>query len=557
MAKLTKDHRGNPVQTENLTEPIATQTVTGVRSVWHESVSSQLTPETLAEVLLGIDQNNDILAYLTLAEEMEERDLHYRSVLSTRKLAVAKLEVSVESVADDAKSEKEADFVREIFSDVDNIRPLFNGQLDALGKGYSVNEIMWDRSGALWVPEKYIWRDQHFFQFDSVTHDEIRLRDEADLIDGLPLEPYKFIVHTPALKSGLKIRSGLARLAAVAYMCKGYSIKDWMAFAEVYGMPLRIGKYNSGASAEDKGKLLRAVANIGTDAAAIIPESMIIDFVDGARSGGGIGEAVFERLANWLDRQVSKGVLGQTMTTDDGSSQSQATVHDEVRGDIMENDAQQLSATLRRDLVKPIIDLNFGTRKRNEYPKVRLIIEEPEDLESLSKSLPKFIDRGLKVDASVILGKFGLSEPAEGAELLLSEVEMEARSAAATSESGTPESTKAEARNKDMGIKIALMQQVLEGKTLTEDQKELLALLQQQDTDSIDDLVAGEMKDWQQVMDPMLSPIIELAQNSKDEKEFIAGLDSLSKNMDVDPLVKSLATATLKSRGLGDATDKV
>lgn len=649
-----QDDRG-PVQLSLLNKEIAGQTtLTGIRTVWHESVANALTPERLAQVLLDIDQNSENWEYLTLAEEMEERDLHYHSVLTTRKLAVSSLDMVIESISDDAKDVEIADFVRTVINDEDTMRDLLTDSLDALGKGYAVNEIMWNRDEERWIPDHYIWRDPRFFQFDQVTGDKIRLRTEANLVDGIPLAGYKFIVHTPKIKSGLKIRGGLARLAAVAFMCKGYTLRDWMAFAEVYGMPLRVGKYGSGATPAQKAELLRAVANIGSDAAAIIPESMIIEFVDGARGGSGIGEAVFERLGNWLDRQVSKGVLGQTMTTDSGSSRSQAEVHDAVRGDIRNSDSTQLAATLRRDLIKPLVDLNFGSRKRNEYPTFRFIIEEPEDLVSLSKSLPPFIDMGLPVEASVILDKFGLEEPAKDALLLggvtatPSEPEPElepgppepepepepgsppptttrqTRSTASIHTEGVHEIYMAKitfmeledaqrwltahdykmvmTRETDVErifaqnprnlftdqelwlvgftrgvrflvgklkvvslqqsqreIQLKLMNKVASGKTLTDDQRDLLAMLQRrrEEPDNIDKLVDEEMKKWRQIMNPMLKPILDLANKAESYDEFINGLGSLANDMNADPLVRSLATATLKSRGLGDRVDKV
>lgn len=73
---------------------------------------------------------------------------------------------------------------------------------------------------------------------------------------------------------------------------------------------------------------------------------MKIEFEEIANAAG--GAELFERLAEWLDKQISKAVLGQTMTTDDGSSQSQANVHNEVRMDILRADAKQLAATLNR-----------------------------------------------------------------------------------------------------------------------------------------------------------------------------------------------------------------
>ena len=73
----------------------------------------------------------------------------------------------------------------------------------------------------------------------------------------------------------------------------------------------------------------------------------------------GAGNDVFERLARWVDEQTSKAVLGQTMTSDNGSSQAQANVHNDVRHDIAVSDARSLTGSLNRDLVMPYVDLKL------------------------------------------------------------------------------------------------------------------------------------------------------------------------------------------------------
>jgi len=100
-----------------------------------------------------------------------------------------------------------------------------------------------------------------------------------------PLAPFKFIVHFAKAKAGLPVRGGLARAAGWSYLFKNYVLKDWVTFTEVFGQPLRVGKYHPGASEKDKQALLQAVSNIGTDAAAIIPESMLIEFTEAHQTG--------------------------------------------------------------------------------------------------------------------------------------------------------------------------------------------------------------------------------------------------------------------------------
>lgn len=408
MAQLV-DQYNRPIETKELTREKAAPTLTGVRRIWDETVASGLTPQRLAALLRSAAEG-DHDAYLTLAEEMEERDLHYACELGKRKLAVSRLPVTVEAAADDQKSIEIADAVRNLVKGAE-FRLLLKDLLDGLGKGFSVVEIIWNRNASRWTPQRYEWRDPHFFQFDQVTRREIRLRDEADPVNGLPLTPYGFIRHVPRLKSGIPIRGGFARLAAWAFMCKGYTVKDWLAFAEVFGMPLRLGKYGNGATEVDKDVLRMAVANLGVDAAAIFPESMMIELIE--RKGTG-GETVYQVLADWLDAQVSKGILGQTASASGtpgklGDERLQA----EVRDDIRDDDAEQLESTLQRDLIIPFVVLNFGPQAA--YPTIQLRAVEQKDIKTMSEALAKLVPLGLRVEQSVIRDKLGIPDPDKNA----------------------------------------------------------------------------------------------------------------------------------------------
>lgn len=525
------DAYGRPVQVRALTQEQAAPSLTSVRNVWQASVANGLTPTRVASMIAAMEAN-DPLDYLTVAEEMEERDLHYASVLRTRKLAVAGLGLVVEAPTDKRADVKITDFVTEVLSGPE-VKPMLIDLLDGLGKGFSVCEIMWDRTSARWVPEEYKWRDPRFFQFDREQGAELRLRDNENTSDGLPLQPYKFIQHRPRLKTGLTIRSGLARLALVMYLIKSYTVKDWLAFVEVFGMPLRLGKFAEGASQDQKEQLLRAVANLGTDAAAIIPSAMEIEFVE-SKVGTNIP---FEALAEWCDAQVSKGVLGQTATTQGtpGRLGSDDAQH-EVREDIRDHDAEQLCATLMRDLVRPLVDLNFGPKEGRLYPRLCLREEESEDLKLLSEALVPFIDRGLRVEASVIRDKFGIAEPAEGAEVLSAKASAPAFGADGT---GDPTGNGEEPAPVDP------------------EQARRLMLAREAAEDEIDSVTASVVKDWRKVLGPLLDPVLELVRTAQSYDELQERLAELTDTLPVETFVQSLATATFEARGLGDATDKV
>ncbi len=405
------DRWGNPVQRAVLRQDVAAATVGGVRSPLTGYPADGLDPLRLAGILREADAG-DPIRYLELAETIEERDLHYVGVLGTRRRAVSQLEITVEPGSDDAADVDRAEMVRTWLERDELADELFD-ILDCIGKGLSFTEIVWDTSAGQYRPDRLEFRDPRWF---SVNRDNLTV---PELIgqggERLPLPAFKFICGQVKAKSGLPLRSGLARVAAWAWLFKAYTQRDWAIFTQTYGQPLRLGKFGPGASEADKDTLFRAVANIAGDCAAIIPESMAIEFVE-TGSAGATSDLYRER-ADWLDQQVSKAVLGQTATTDAiAGGHAVGREHRQVQEDIERADAKALSAILNRDLIRPWMQLEFGPLAR--YPRLKIARAEAQDLVALSNALGPLIDRGLKVGAAEVREKFGLAEPAADAEIL-------------------------------------------------------------------------------------------------------------------------------------------
>ena len=410
------DHRGQPLRKDVLTREVAGPTIAGVRTPIAGYPADGMTPVRLANILRRADQG-DPLSYFELAEQIEERDLHYLGVLGTRKRSVSQVDVNVVAASDDPQDVALADMIRE-WIDRDELADETFDILDAIGKGDSFTEIMWDFSSGQYRPKTLEWRDPRFFTYDRRDGRTPLLRGGEDGNgQDAPLPPFKFIRHTVKAKSGLPVRSGIARVAAWAWMFKAFTQRDWAIFAQTYGQPVRVGKFDSNASKDDRATLFRAVANIAGDCAAIIPKGMEIEFIESANVGA--GSDLYERRADWLDKQMSKAVLGQTGTTDgksgglgDGGNQ----VHRQVQEDIETADCKALAATLNRDLVRPWIDLERGPQAR--YPRIKIERPKPEDLVKLMDAIDRAVGMGMRVEESTVRDKFGFGDPEEGARLL-------------------------------------------------------------------------------------------------------------------------------------------
>ncbi len=410
------DHRGQPLRKEVLRQEVAAATIGGVRSPFAGYPADGLNPIRLARIMRAADMG-DPLAYFELAEQIEERDMHYAGVLGTRKRSVAQLEITVDAASDSAKDVEIADMVRR-WIDRDELADEMFDILDAVGKGISFTEIMWDTSMGQWQPLRLEWRDQRWFTFDRHDGRTPLLRGGEDgNSQDCPLPPFKFIQHQVKAKSGLPIRSGIARLASWSWMFKAFTQRDWAIFTQTYGQPVRVGKFQSGASDADKATLFRAVANIAGDCAAIIPDGMSIDFIESENVGS--GSDLYERRSDWLDRQTSKAVLGQTGTTDGksgGLGDGGNKVHDGVREDIETADCKGGAATLNRDLIRPWVDLEYGPQQA--YPRLRIGRPKQEDVDGLVDNVVKLVPLGLEVQMSEVRDKLGLSDPDKGAKLL-------------------------------------------------------------------------------------------------------------------------------------------
>ena len=500
------DQFGRPVQMKRLTEEQAWPSLSSVRQIVSGHPAQGLTPARLAGLLRDAEQG-DAVAYLELAEDMEEKDLHYLSVMGTRKRAVAQLEITVESASDDKRDVENAGLVREWLRREELKDEIFD-ILDAIGKGFSLTEIIWETSAKQWWPALLKRRDQRWFEFDREDGETIRLRGAGEPED---LPPFKYITHVTKAKSGIPIRGGLARAAAWSYLFKNYDLKDWVTYIEVHGQPLRVGKYHTGATEADKQVLLRAVANIGSDAAAIIPQSMLIEFVEATKQSGG-GADIYEKLANWLDRQVSKAVLGQTLTTEvQSGSLAAAKVHEDVRRDIMRSDAGQLAATINRDLVRPLVMLNRGAQER--YPRIVIGLPSNIDMKQYADAVAVLVDRGMKVEQSVVRHRLGLPEPEEDAELL-----------------GAP------------------AEQPLVPRPAMQSVRHVWAA---HAADAIDDLAAEAGEEWEEVLDPLVAPLRELFGDAATLEEARDRLAELIARMDTAALENMLVRAGFSARLAG------
>lgn len=405
------DQFGRQIKTNKpILEEVAVQSV---RDRYGSYPSQGLTPQRLATIFKEADQG-DIGRQAELFEEMEEKDLHLGGVLQTRKLAVSGISWDILPASESAEDKKIAAAATETLEYLENFENMMLDMLDAVGKGFAVQEIMWDLSeGQVWFKELK-WIHQRRFTFNSTAAllEIPRLITDAAPAYGEEMIPNKFVLHKYRARSGATARGGLLRPCAYMYLFKNYDIKDWVIFNELFSVPMRVGKYKPEAGTAEKDALKKAVFNLGVDAAAVISDNTLIELLESKRTGD---QGVFENLALFCDRAMSKGVLGHT-----GSAESTAgrlggeVAAENVRQDLKEADAKSVMKTIKAQILTPWVLFNYGPGKG--VPTFQLHFETEEDLEKTAKVYGILVkDAGFKgIPESHIHDRFGIPVPVNG-----------------------------------------------------------------------------------------------------------------------------------------------
>ncbi|GHV76469.1 hypothetical protein AGMMS49942_12900 [Spirochaetia bacterium] len=488
------------------------------RHPWGDfSLLQSLTPERLAGILNDVKRGECPAEYLELAQDIELKDLHYRSVLSTRKDAITGLEIKVVPASEEKNDVELADAVERdiVKNSTAKLYTLIRDMLDALAKGFSVSEIIWDTEKTPWKPKRYKYRDARWFQYDKETGKTLMLR--VPLGNELePLKPFHFVVHEPHLISGNQITAGLALPALYYWMLKSYDVTSWAAFIDRYGYPIRIGKYGKKATEQDRATLKRAVAAIGQDFGAVIPESAQLEIIESKHASE--TSNVYKNMADWIDKQISKLILGQTMTTDEGSSRSQSETHDKVRDDIADSDIQQVIETLNAAITIPYVNFNFGAQEN--YPHIELFKPDEKNVEQIINAVDKLGPQGLKVKADELRSLLGLANPDEGDEVIGGRQEYSLP--APGDEGGEPQEPNLNAE-------------------------------QTEAPDTLDALIDESAGSYVQISDDIAAVIEKAADQATDFESFREELQKLVKNWPADKIAECIAVATFKARALGDA----
>jgi len=233
------------------------------------------------------------------------------------------------------------------------IRDVIAGFLEAVFMGYSASEVVWDLVDGWIMPVKIEAKPQEWFAFG--VQSQLQLRSRTGRYEDVP--PRKFLVakHQGSFANpyGLPLMS--ACFWPIAFKKGG--LKFWALFCEKWGSAKALGKVPASTTKEDKNKLARQLASLIRDAVGVIPDNASVEVIEAAgKSGSG---DLYRELVRWADSEMSKAILGETLTTEQGAngSRSATEVHNDVRADLAQDDANLVEQTVNQ-LIRWIYEIN-------------------------------------------------------------------------------------------------------------------------------------------------------------------------------------------------------
>jgi len=285
-------------------------------------------------------------------------DAHVASCVQSRKSGILSLEWEISR--DETNPSPYADFVENLFNDID-LRQLISEILDTPLYGYKPIEIVWTQKNGYIVPMGLAGKPPWWFAFDNVNRLKFLHRDN---LDGISAPENKFLL--PRHNATYDNPYGEALLAKCYYpvMFKKGGLKLWATFTEKYGMPFLLGKVPIHAAAETAGEMFNMLSKLQQDNTAVVYEDDDVTVLEANKTSSA---DIYQKLLHFCNAEISKAILSQTLTTEQGDTGSYAMsqTHLTVRRDVVEADKKLVENTINQ-LIKMTLNLNYG--KIEDYP---------------------------------------------------------------------------------------------------------------------------------------------------------------------------------------------
>ncbi len=377
-------------------------------------------PEQVATLNAEAAAGNTV-NYVKGAFDVQEKVGQIKTALKSMTAQVTSCPVRFLPADDSPRAKEIKEAVERIWKKIPNKNEALRDMVLARYYGFYLGQTVYadELEDNLWFVKSIdtIPLKQLIFRDENGVLNYPRLRTKDAIAFGRNLEPIKdqLIFHC-VTEQGSCLLGGLARTLLWYGLFATFDTKAWITFAEVNGMPIRIGKLESGATDEEREAMEDALSNIGTDASGIIAMDSVIEFIESNKKSS---SDVFKDLMQWITDTIDKIILGQTKTSSgDSGNRALGEVHERTLDTLTIESKTSLEETLQLQWVAPVTAINFGESDLKLAPRIEFVFESTKQKEAIRKAIKEAFELTAPIPLSFILKAFGIPEAVAGEDVV-------------------------------------------------------------------------------------------------------------------------------------------
>lgn len=282
-----------------------------------------------------------------------------------------------------------------------------------LSLGVGLAQIAPQNANGKWAPRLMPIHPQYIYWDDTERLYKVQVQEGT--ISIIPGDG-RWFLYTPYGYDGFRD----AHVMSLAHHCliSSYTLRDWARASEKHGLAITLAKIPWGVDEKDKNyqRFIQSLRRLGREGVILAPqgqdekESFDADLLE-LKSRP---YELFKELQWYCNREITLEVKGENLTTEvDGGSRSAGEVHEGVRQDFLENDAEYLKTAQHNQLLAPYTEFNEGDRALTPWAyydptppeNVKETLEKQKEAVAIVKELRAM---GADVDYKEILKKGGV-----------------------------------------------------------------------------------------------------------------------------------------------------
>jgi hypothetical protein len=214
------------------------------------------------------------------------------------------------------------------------------------------------------VLKKTKWNDQELFDFATIPIKHIDPYEQMIRVTafGEHAGDKSFKNRKDVVFVGAPDDFGLMLPASIQCIWKRACLNDWAQYSALAGTNFQTIKYRGKVPDQRMRDQIRNRIMSATPGVIDLPPDMDLQTENQTSVSQ---NQLFENKPEYHDEQLAKLILGQTMTSDDGSSKSQAEVHERQQETLFDADAKFVVDVLNYDFIE--MHQAFGVNKPGRW----------------------------------------------------------------------------------------------------------------------------------------------------------------------------------------------